>query len=191
MTNQQTPETLRPIARYKIGYATDDWGIRSSTPSGIPDQAGAWVRYEDHVAAMIEAQQPAPVRDYPPLPRVGPIGYASVVDIDSYVTRLTIGPRLAGVRDVALWTTDQMRAYADRAARAPADSVTAPAGGAEEVDKALNDYAQAFMARATVWTLAALLAITWLLWKLVREIVGWPTIIKALRMYRKQGANHD
>jgi hypothetical protein len=33
--------------------------MRSSTPSGIPDQAGAWVRYEDHVAAMVEAQQPA------------------------------------------------------------------------------------------------------------------------------------
>lgn len=39
-----------------------------------------------------------------------------------------------------------------RAASAPADSVTAPAGGAEEVDKALNDYAQAFMARAMGWT---------------------------------------
>ena len=44
---------------------------------------------------------------------------------------------------------------------------------------------------ATVWTLAALLAISWMSWKLVREIVGWPTLIKALRMYRKQGANHD
>lgn len=52
-------ETLRPIARYKIGYATDDWGTRSSTPSGIPDHAGAWVRYEDHLAALVEAQQPA------------------------------------------------------------------------------------------------------------------------------------
>ena len=60
MTNQQAPETLRPIARYKIGYATDDWGMRSSTPSGIPDRAGAWVRYEDHLAALVEAQQPAP-----------------------------------------------------------------------------------------------------------------------------------
>ena len=39
-----------------------------------------------------------------------------------------------------------------RAALAQADSVTAPAGGAEEVDKALNDYAQAFMARAMGWT---------------------------------------
>ena len=44
---------------------------------------------------------------------------------------------------------------------------------------------------ATVWTLAALLAISRMLWKLVREIVGWQTLIKALRMYRKQGANHD
>ena len=61
MTNQQgAQEALRPIARYKIGYATDDWGVRSSTPSGIPDPAGAWVRYEDHLAALVEAQQPAP-----------------------------------------------------------------------------------------------------------------------------------
>ena len=59
MTNQQAPEALRPIARYKIGYATDGWGMRSSTPSGIPDHAGAWVRYEDHIAALVEAQQPA------------------------------------------------------------------------------------------------------------------------------------
>ena len=60
MTNQQgAPEALRPIARYKIGYHTDDWGMRSSTPSGIPDPAGAWVRYEDHIAALADAQQPA------------------------------------------------------------------------------------------------------------------------------------
>ena len=61
MTNQQgAPEALRPIARYSIGYATDDWGMRSSSPSGIPDPAGAWVRYEDHIAALVDAQQPAP-----------------------------------------------------------------------------------------------------------------------------------
>ena len=61
MTNQQgAPEALRPIARYKIGYATDDWGMRSSTPSGIPDPAGAWVRYKDHIAALVNAQQPTP-----------------------------------------------------------------------------------------------------------------------------------
>lgn len=47
------------IKRYKIGYHTDEWGMRDSTPSGIPDHAGAWVRYEDHVAALVEAQQPA------------------------------------------------------------------------------------------------------------------------------------
>lgn len=58
-TAGQVPEALRPIARYKIGYATDSWGTRSSTPSGIPDHAGAWVRYEDHLAALVEAQQPA------------------------------------------------------------------------------------------------------------------------------------
>jgi hypothetical protein len=51
---------------------------------------------------------------YAELPRAGAIGYASVVDVDSYVTRMTIGPRLPGVRDIALWTTDQLRDFADR-----------------------------------------------------------------------------
>jgi len=85
------------------------------------------------VAARAQADSvTAPAVGYPPLPRVGAIGYASVVDIQIYAKTLTIGPHLPGVRDIALWTTDQMRAYvdADRAARAPADSVTAPVGGA-------------------------------------------------------------
>ncbi|HCE28450.1 MAG TPA: hypothetical protein DET46_06515 [Comamonadaceae bacterium] len=38
------------IQRYKIGYRSDEWGVRSSTPSGIPDASGSWVRYEDHAA---------------------------------------------------------------------------------------------------------------------------------------------
>ena len=50
---------------------------------------------------------------YAKLPRAGAIGYASVVDIEQYLTRLTIDRHLPGVRDVALWTTDQMRAFAD------------------------------------------------------------------------------
>ena len=51
-----------PIARYKIGYATDDWGMRSSTPSGIPDHAGAWVRYEDHAAVITALRTPQPTQ---------------------------------------------------------------------------------------------------------------------------------
>ena len=59
MTNQQgAPNALRSIARYKIGYATDDWGMRTSTPSGIPDPAGSWVRYADHDPALIETKHP-------------------------------------------------------------------------------------------------------------------------------------
>lgn len=93
-----------------------------------------------HPAPTTQADsQPAAVRDYPPLPRVGAIGYASVVDIESYAKTLTIGPHLPGVRDIALWTTDQMRAYvdADRAARAPADSVTAPAAYSGNLEQEL------------------------------------------------------
>ena len=48
------------IQRYKIGYHSDEWGVRSSTPSGIRDDAGPWVRYEDHAAVItaLRAQQP-------------------------------------------------------------------------------------------------------------------------------------
>ena len=44
------------IQRYKIGYHADEWGQRSSTPSGIPDASGSWVRYADHVTALAAAQ---------------------------------------------------------------------------------------------------------------------------------------
>ena len=57
------------IQRYKIGYHADEWGQRSSTPSGIPDASGSWVRYADHVTALAAGQataapaQPAPDSD--------------------------------------------------------------------------------------------------------------------------------
>ena len=41
-----------PVARYKIGYHSDEWGVRSLSPTGIYDDAGQWVRYEDHAAAL-------------------------------------------------------------------------------------------------------------------------------------------
>lgn len=44
------------IQRYKIGYHSDEWGHRSSTPSGIPDASGSWVRYADHVTALAAGQ---------------------------------------------------------------------------------------------------------------------------------------
>ena len=54
-----TPHGQVPtIQRYKIGYHSDEWGVRSNTPGGIPDPAGSWVLYEDHLAALVEAQQP-------------------------------------------------------------------------------------------------------------------------------------
>ena len=48
------------IKRYKIGYHTDEWGVRSSTPGGISDPAGQWVLYKDHLAALAShGQTPA------------------------------------------------------------------------------------------------------------------------------------
>ena len=56
---------LPAIQRYKIGYHSDDWGQRSSTPSGIPDASGSWVRYADHVAALAAGQAVAPAEPTP------------------------------------------------------------------------------------------------------------------------------
>ena len=132
MTNQQgAPEAPRPIARYKIGYATDDWGVRSSTPSGIPDSAGAWVLYKDHVAALVEAQQPAPSA------AAAPDGWESVIheirsglvdsepsSYDNSGYRSFAGTVLDAVEDGLL------KLVAPQSSTTPqADSVTAPAGG--------------------------------------------------------------
>ncbi len=88
--------------------------IHDSCSSMQPKQAVG-----EMIAAMLDMPEWAALTAapqggaYAELPRVGAIGYASVADIESYVKTLTIGPRLPGVRDVALWSTDQMRAYAD------------------------------------------------------------------------------
>ena len=57
MTNQQgAPEALRPITRYEVVDCIDSKHV----PAVIPNKDGPWVRYEDHAAALVEAQQPAP-----------------------------------------------------------------------------------------------------------------------------------
>ena len=66
-----TPTSGAAIQRYKIGYHADEWGQRSSTPSGIPDASGSWVRYADHVTALKAAQPvvtPQPGAAYAELP---------------------------------------------------------------------------------------------------------------------------
>lgn len=59
MTTPRTPTSSAAIQRYKIGYHADEWGQRSSTPSGIPDASGSWVRYADHVTALAAGQAAA------------------------------------------------------------------------------------------------------------------------------------
>ena len=50
------------------------------------------------------------------------------------------------------YTADQLRAFADATHTLRASHGQAPAGAAEEIDKALNVYAQAFAARVNGWT---------------------------------------
>ena len=53
-----TPHGQVPaIQRYKIGYHSDEWGVRSLSPIGIYDDAGPWVLYKDHIAALRTQQQ--------------------------------------------------------------------------------------------------------------------------------------
>lgn len=59
MTNPTPHGQVPAIQRYKIGYHADEWGHRSSTPSGIPDASGSWVRYADHVTALAAGQATA------------------------------------------------------------------------------------------------------------------------------------
>lgn len=61
-----TTDGPKQIQRYKIGYRTDEWGMRSSTPSTIPDPAGPLVRFDDavqwvsgHQDALAELEQEA------------------------------------------------------------------------------------------------------------------------------------
>lgn len=93
-----------------------------------------------------QAKTGVEVEGLPMLPKVGPIGYASVVDIQGYAKNLTIGPHLPGIRDVALWTTDQMRAYATAALAAERAEAVRLAGENEKLRSALSDEKTAFYA---------------------------------------------
>ena len=44
------------IARYKIGYPSDKWGMRGSSPSTVPDAVGPLVTYADHISRTREAE---------------------------------------------------------------------------------------------------------------------------------------
>ena len=100
---------LPAIQRYKIGYHSDDWGQRSSTPSGIPDASGSWVRYADHVAALVDGQAVAPAQ-----PDLGTLNGLAKQYADSYASphHFTLG--VNGLRQII------QRALPQAAQQAPA-----------------------------------------------------------------------
>lgn len=98
------------ISTAALGYWKEGDNINPDYDTvALRDVAKLYAKYD---ALYKAAQAPAVGDALPPLPKVGPIGFASVVGVESYALWLKIGPHLPGVRDVALWTTDQMRAYA-------------------------------------------------------------------------------
>lgn len=100
----------------------------------------------EHFRTALQAAPPAPAgvavpqgeKVYAALPKVGPIGYASVVDVQSYAKTMGIGTHLPGVRDVALWTSDQMRAFADATAALRATPAPVPEGVAVQQEPQLS-----------------------------------------------------
>lgn len=50
-----------------------------------------------------------------PLAELVPIGFASVVDLEAYAPMLQLGPHLPGVRDMAMFTKDQLKAACNAA----------------------------------------------------------------------------
>lgn len=61
-----------PITRYEVVDCIDSKHV----PAVIPNGAGPWVRYEDHIAAMVEAQLPAKAEQQP-------FGWIKQSEIDS------------------------------------------------------------------------------------------------------------
>lgn len=57
-----------------------------------------------------------------------------------------------------------------------------------------------FYTHAVIWCLGAIVAILalsacalWLAWHVYKEAIGWPTIVKAMKLYRaaQEGKSHD
>ena len=119
-----TPTSGAAIQRYKIGYHADEWGQRSSTPSGIPDASGSWVRYADHVTALAAGQATAAPAQ--PAAQQG-VAYAAL-PTSSHAGSFLIGT-------CPLYTADQLRDFADatHALRAShGQAPAAPKGGIDE-----------------------------------------------------------
>ena len=89
---------LPAIQRYKIGYHSDDWGQRSSTPSGIPDASGSWVRYADHVAALVDGQAVAPAKPDPT-----PGDHPPPCDSELFESGVSVG-----LFDIPKWTAEAL-----------------------------------------------------------------------------------
>ena len=76
-----------------------------------------------------------------PLPKAGPVCFADAQSILTY-TVPAVGRHLPGVLDVGLWTSDQMRAYADAAVAAERERCAKLCEGMRDEDRP-SDYAWA------------------------------------------------
>ena len=150
MTNNQHGQ-VPAIRRYKIGYHSDEWGVRSLSPTGIYDDAGPWVRYEDH-AAVITALRTTHVQNPAEIEHVA--GDVSKNSTEKNVTVYAELPQSVGEHRYGggLYTDAQMRAFADathalRAQLAALAAGQAPAGTTEPTEQQILEAAE----KAGLW----------------------------------------
>lgn len=160
MSTDTTPTSIEALApRYKIGYRTDEWGERSSTPGGIPDPAGAWVRYDDHAAALARAAHAAAPKAAPAVEAGGPLNDAAVQALES-IAAMTFDRWSEGYRagQIAIAALDKLRVQTTEWGPAPAgNEADEPMSLADRLDlmadaQAAGSTAQSDLyAAATVW----------------------------------------
>ena len=127
--NEETTTSGAAIQRYKIGYHADEWGRRSSTPSGLPDASGSWVRYADHVTALAAGQATAAPAQ--PAAQQG-VAYAAL-PTHSHAGRVYEEGFLIGT--CPLYTADKMRDFADATHTLRASHGQAPAAPKGDTDE--------------------------------------------------------
>lgn len=156
MSTDTTPTSIEALApRYKIGYRTDEWGERSSTPGGIPDPAGAWVRYDDHAAALARAAHAAAKSET----AAAGISDAAVQALES-IAAMTFDRWSEGYRagQIAIAALDKLRVHTTEWGPAPVgNEADEPMSLADRLDlmadaQAAGSTAQSDLyAAATVW----------------------------------------
>ena len=166
MTNQQGAPEVLALARAVDHWARCDYGLRGDEMRKAAAELRRLHYENERLAALVEAQHPAP-------------------SAAAALPEITAGDRLflhynPNTNDIVDWIQRYANAAitADRAARAPADSVLEDAARLDWLDQQCEAYGFQDIHEGNRWEISGAYAN-------VREAID------AERAARKQGANHD